>query len=308
MVDFRIHGQWARIHLFSVLVMQQFLQKIGLFFGGILLIVGGNTLLNYYFIQQTPIPLKSSRLLFMGDSHIRLGINPTLLPSAQNIAQQAEPYVLTFWKLKKLYSTVRPDTLLLGFGPQNITSYNDDKFGTHSFAPEMFRRSYTFENFKSLQSIDVDYKGYYRIFFQQMVLYPHRAHFDYIGSYLKIKTSNLRQVDKVLERHFFDEGKVQGISITAIAHLDSILQFCQQKKIVPILINMPVYPTYYEGIPVAIKERYELEKNRLIKQGIRIIDGAQITYPDHFYGDVDHLNGKGAKRFTKNLAKILSKY
>ena len=55
-------------------------------------------------------------------------LNPKLLYNTINISQGAEPYVLTYWKLKEILMLNKIDTLILGFAPHNISEYNDKKF------------------------------------------------------------------------------------------------------------------------------------------------------------------------------------
>ena len=87
-----------------------------------------NSLINIIFIKNQKLPLKKTSILIVGDSHTKKSLNPYYLKNSSNISQYAEPYVLTLWKLKKIFETYIPDTIIIGFSPHNSSQFNDFKF------------------------------------------------------------------------------------------------------------------------------------------------------------------------------------
>ena len=107
--------------------------------------------------------------MIVGDSHAAHALNPDLFISALNLSQGAEPYIITYWKLKATLDDVDPDTLIIGFNHYNISGVNDLKFFDDRLSSKMFERSYLIEDFGSIRNlIKIDYLQYY-IF----VCYPH---------------------------------------------------------------------------------------------------------------------------------------
>jgi hypothetical protein len=53
-------------------------------------------------------------------------------------------------------------------------------------------------------------------------------------------------------------------------------------------------------------KRYISEKERLKKQNIIVLDFTDSFYEDSFYRNADHLNEKGALRFTDEIIQILT--
>jgi hypothetical protein len=201
---------------------------------------------------------------------------------------------------------VDPDTVMVGFAPHNISAFNDLKFSERVTASEMFKRSYPIENFKLIKSIDINYSEYYRVLWKQLCFFPKTDHFNYIGSYENRNLSKITDTKHTINKHYYAKNEFLGISETAIAYLDSMVNLCKSKGITPILVSSPVHNSYYSLIPKPINERFEIEKRRLEAEGILVIDKTSDFYPDSLYLNADHLNEKGASRFSKEIRKIIS--
>lgn len=57
---------------------------------------------NALLIENNPPVLPAAEVWIAGDSHTQNGLNPDLFRSALNVSQTAEPYFITYWKLKEL--------------------------------------------------------------------------------------------------------------------------------------------------------------------------------------------------------------
>ena len=131
-----------------------------------------NCSINYLIIKKSDIPVKKSKILIIGDSHPSRAVNPEILENAINVCQSAEPYIITFWKLKKIITQVQPEKVIIGFSPHNISNFNDLKFNNERWRLEMFKRSYLIEEFKLTNKITIDFKQYYIFLFKQLFLFP----------------------------------------------------------------------------------------------------------------------------------------
>jgi hypothetical protein len=285
--------------------MKQFLKNIVFFLLGIILISAINWNVNYLIIKNSEIKLNSSEILIIGDSHTKRGINPVLFNNAQNISQAAEPYLITFWKLKSVINKIDPDTVLIGFSPHNISNFNDLKFSDKTWSHEMFKRSYLIQDFKSLGNIPIDYYGYYTFLFKQLCLFPRLNHIHYIGKHKQSTESNISDVESVINRHYYFNNQKPGVSKIAINYLDSIINLCISNNIVPILINTPVHNTYKTKIPKEIQKDFIFEINKWSSKDIKVINYESTKYHDTFFFDSDHLNNFGAAHFTTTLIQLI---
>jgi hypothetical protein len=234
--------------------MNKFIIKVLIFLVVLLCYFGINTAVNLIIISNLKPDIKRSETLIIGDSHPQKALNPELFANTQNISQTAEPYLITYWKLKSLLDIVDPDTVIVGFAPHNISAFNDLKFSKRSTASEMFKRSYPIQNFKLVKSIEIDYSEYYRVLWKQLCFFPKTDHFNYIGSYENRNLSKITDTKHTINKHYYAKNEFLGISETAIAYLDSMVNLCKSKGITPILVSSPVHNSYYSLIPKPINE------------------------------------------------------
>lgn len=281
--------------------MKKFFKNISFFLLGLIIIFVINFSVNYLIIKNSEIKIKSSGMLIIGDSHTRRSINPILLNNAQNISQNAEPYIITYWKLKSLVNKVDPDTVLIGFAPHNISDFNDLKFSEKTWMSEMFERIYLIQEFKSLNNITIDYNSYYTFLFKRYCLFPRLNHIHFLGGYTNSNKSDISNNKKTIERHFHFNNRSSNISQLSINYLDSIIDLCILNNIVPILINTPVHTSYKENIPEKIQIEFNLEKEKKKKNNITIIESNSKEYRDSLFFNSDHLNNYGSEIFTKKL-------
>lgn len=281
--------------------MKKFFKNISFFLLGLIIIIVINFSVNYLIIKNSEIKIKSSGMLIIGDSHTRRSINPILLNNAQNISQNAEPYIITYWKLKSLVNKVDPDTVLIGFAPHNISDFNDLKFSEKTWMSEMFERIYLIQDFKSLNNITIDYNSYYTFLFKRYCLFPRLNHIHFLGGYTNSNKSDISNNKKTIERHFYFNNRSSNISQLSINYLDSIIDLCILNNIVPILINTPVHTSYKENIPEKIQIEFNLEKEKKKKNNITIIESNSKEYRDSLFFNSDHLNNYGSEIFTKKL-------
>jgi hypothetical protein len=285
--------------------MKRFLKNILLFNSILLAYFLINFSINKIIISNNPVKLKGNTVV-MGDSHTMTGINPKLLTNTVNISQTAEPYIVTYYKLKHVVKHNRMDTLMLGFSFQNIASFNDKKVLDPFWCHEVFDRTYSIISLNDLKGIEINYSSYARSIVKNMLLFPKLDHQGFIGNFRERKTAlNLKKhnVHKTIDRHFeLKNSSDAGISATSISYLDSIITLCQHKKITLVLISTPLHYKYRELIPKTVESKYYELSELIKKKDIRILDFSSYTFPDNYFADFDHLNTKGADVFTKMIS------
>lgn len=285
--------------------MRKFFVKSAIFMLFPVLYFGINMLINQYLFTHQEVKMEKKQVMIAGDSHAMKGLDPQYFTSAVNIAQTAEPYVLTYWKLKKIFNTVVPDTLILSCSPHNISAFNDTKFSNDNWSTEMFRRCYPIQELEVVEKyVEVDYKAYYKVLWKQTAFYPKTNHIIYIGHYTNTTKSTFADCDSTVKRHFYQQGTAAGVSTLAIQYLDSIAQLCAAKKIEFILTGTPLHPLYLSRIPAGIMNTYNNLMAKYVLQHF-VYDRTTTVYPDSLYLNCDHLNRYGATRFTQEFLQAL---
>lgn len=281
--------------------MKRFLLKVIVFLIFLVLYLGVNMMINYFIYSNQSVNLKHTSILIVGDSHPQKSINPKFFKDAQNISQPAEPFVLTYWKLKSIFKSYRPDTLIIGFAPHNISQFDDLKFSNSGWSGEMFLRSYPIQELSKISNfIDIDYKVFYKTLWKQTALFPKRNHIHYIGKYTNSSKSNIDDWKTAIKRHYYHNGLKLGVSQVAVNYLDSIVNLTNSNKIKLIMVSPPVHERYLNNIPASIMKDYEKLTEKYNASHI-IFDKTRDDYPDSLYLNSDHLNKMGSKRFTLEL-------
>ena len=266
-----------------------------------------NSLINIVLIKKQKLTLEKTSILIVGDSHTQKSLNPYYLINSSNISQYAEPYALTLWKLKKIFETYIPDTIIIGFSPHNISQFNEFKFSNSKWANEIFERSYTIMNFHQMSDkIKINKKLLYKKIWKKIALYPQINHISYIGEYSNLKESNLSDVQSVINRHYFTNNKQLNTSNTSIIFLNSILKLCESKKIVIVLLGSPLHSNYLSKVPEGIIKSYDSLLN-IYRNEYLVFDYTYNNYVDSLFLDNDHLNEYGAKKFTLELNSFFDK-
>jgi len=286
--------------------MKKFIRKTTGFAIVPVLYLVANMLINYFIYSVQSVPIENAQILIIGDSHPQTSLNPELMKNAQNICQNAEPYVVTHWKLKKILESNTPETVILGFAPHNISQFNDLKFSNSKWSNEMFRRTYPIQNFSEIDNkIDVDFVSFYKTLFKQTAYYPKKFHGDYIGKYSNNKTTKTSDWESSIKRHYFSNTIELGVSEIAISYMDSIVALCRRKNIELVFVSQPVHENYLKNIPNPILSKYDFLVNEFRKKHL-VIDKTRSIYADSLFLNSDHLNEYGATKFTNEVVDILN--
>ena len=291
--------------------MKQFLYRTFLFTLIPVLYFGINSQINFGVYSNQEIPVDDTEVLIAGDSHPMTAINPYLFESAQNISMSAEPYAITYWKLRQIFQISLPEVLILGFAPHNFSDFNDVKFSAPRFSHEMFTRIYSMDKtVDKLEDIEpfapVDFVEYYKTFWKQTSFYPHNDHINYIGQFLIKNSSNLSDWQEIIQRHYYMEDSICNISELSEFYLDSIAGLCFQKNVDLILAGNPVHHNYYSAIPDRFIDAFNRIKAEFDDR-VLIVDKTSTVYPDSLFSNSDHLNVLGSRRFTGDIIDSIKK-
>lgn len=287
--------------------MKHFIIKLLVFLSIPLCYFGISSVINFLIYTNQSISIADTEILIVGDSHTELSLNPQYFRSSQNISQSAEPYFLTFWKLKRIFKQYIPDTLILGFAPHNISQFNDMKMSDSRWSSEMFLRSYPIEHYNEIgDRISIDYSAFYKILFKQIAFYPKNNHINYIGKYSNRISSNISDWESATKRHYFLNNIELGVSKVAISYIDSIANLCVSKNIALVLVSNPIHKNYLNNVPLSMIKEYKYLGNKY-KEKHLVIDKTRDVYPDSLFLNSDHLNEYGAIKFTREIIDELKK-
>jgi hypothetical protein len=121
---------------------------------------------------------------------------------------------------------------------------------------------------------------------------------DYISSN-KIKDAEVNSAKNAVERHTYNDWKYLKRNLD---YFTDIVNFCKVRSIKLVMVTTPKYHSYYDLVDNTTQQK---ETFRLIEELKNKYDIPYYNYlkdprfvADDFY-DADHLNEKGAEKFTK---------
>jgi len=244
--------------------------------------------------------------LIAGDSHLMTALNPAKFDRGDNICSGAEPYVMTYYKLKEIIrANPQINHILLGFSYHNLSAYQDIKIHGPR-AKSQFERYYPMLPMDLPDKVEVSSSKYYHTFLKELGLFPNLKDYNFIEGFRKFEPNlEKSEVEKTIDKHFYTHGEYVGISRYAAAFLDSIQHLTTQHQIDLTLVGAPLHYEYSEKVPEEIKTLYSELKEKYRARGINVLDHQQAAYPDAFFKDHDHLSSKGAEVFTEEILKTL---
>jgi hypothetical protein len=289
--------------------MRYFVQKLAIFLSILLIYFFVNWLVNNYTLKNIKPTIKGS-VLAIGDSYIQNAINPAFTKDWENIAQTAEPYYVSYFKLKKIMEDYPIDTIILGFSPHHISSYNDEKLQDPTFKNEILKRLYAITHKDKLKNLGIDNMDFLKVYLKNVILFPKLKHHAYVGSYYQRSGKNKNaeihlDAHQVIQNHFFEKEKLLNISQLSLNYLDSIMALAIKNHAQLILIATPVHPTYFEEIPLFFTTAWHNQKEFYEKEGLIVLNHQKFLEKDEYFFNSNHLNDKGAEFYTTYLVNQL---
>lgn len=244
----------------------------------------------------------NKEILLLGNSRIQYGINDDSLHNVLNLGLNADNYFFSYLKLKlmKKYNS-QINTVYLGYDKTSIFHYfksSEDKF--HPFYWDLLDMEdikFIFNEDRACLSSPLHWLK---------ILYPLLSFTEKIdikelgiGGYTYLKRDKLQQAIQ----NFKQLEEDTEIEQKQILYLDKIIHFCQENNMQLYFLNMPSYPISYN------KRNDEKLDSIAITQypQIKYYDYEFIYLPDSCYGDIYHINYKGANAFTSLFKKTILK-
>ncbi len=254
------------------------------------------------------LPLHA-RTIALGDSHIGCSVDPKVLAGSENIALAAEPYLLSWLKLRHIVARHHVDTVILGFAPHNLSDKDHRKFHDNGWATErLLKRLYPLTTMCEAVQLPLHKHTYVRTLFMNYCTTPLATHITYVGHFSGLGSKYHADSAATYARHFMEkDSTVAPLSEYGIACLDSIVALTRREHIALYLVGAPLHASYRRNVPAEYKARYADLSVRFAQEGVHVIDRTSLFQGDSLFANSDHLNGKGARRFTRELLRIMRK-
>ncbi|MFY8037044.1 MAG: hypothetical protein ACOVMQ_07750 [Cyclobacteriaceae bacterium] len=278
--------------------MKKFLVKVGIFFALLLVINLALFITTAYFVRKnTSFKLPDAKnILVLGDSQTETSINDSLLTNVANVSQSADAYLYSYVKLK-LFLDQNPqlDTILLSISYTNLNKEKDlwvtdtrYSWKIQTYLP--FFRPDDYVNFmfnKEFHRLWFRMPFYNKNFFLKRYTY---SDLDF-GGYEYLERQKLEE-DLKNQSNTAPEPTLK--SSYQEKYLFKIIEECKSRHVQLIFLTPPIYAKRINNFDTARYYRYYREK----LHEYPLLDFSDLSFPDSYYGDIEHLNFNGAKAFT----------
>jgi hypothetical protein len=260
----------------------------------------------YFILSKASFAIPKDRtILVIGDSHTECAIDDSIFTHSFNISHSGTVYLYSYIKLRKiLIENPHIDTVLVSFHGGSIQKSMDewtvgDKYilGLVPNYVSLLQREElpVFINNPTFYSaiIKVPVKCI-RAVLKFMVKHTLTYKDLYIGGYLKLDRYRLQQEIEQVENNTVLATEYSDYQID---YLLKIVALCAEKNVTLILFNTPTYDVEKYGNLKALHNFYNT-----YLPGTKYLDYSNFILPDYGYGDIGHLNFKGAEIFSTYLA------
>jgi hypothetical protein len=288
--------------------MKAFIKSIMLFFAlliGLILLIEVSTDAIIYKFAKFKL-MSTPKYIILGHSHPECAYNDTLIHNFKNLAQSGESYYYTYFKVKKiLEQNPSLEAVFIEYTNNQINySMNNwiwgDKYISNkyaNYAPFIPVR----DQFLLMQN---NLKGYLYAFSyanKHKIATLIRGDYNFtnkIGGYLNLvrnetdsllKCSNILNFEDDLRRNYSN-----NISETNLLYLRKIIQLVKKYDKKVFLIRSPQHPQYSEYKNETIYKRILEERF----SDVEYLDFSHFPLSDSAFGDLEHLNYKGAAIFS----------
>lgn len=251
-----------------------------------------------------------TKYLVLGHSHPECAFNDSFITHLKNLSESAESYYYTYFKAKKVIEqNPSIETVFIEFTNNQINESMNDwiweeayiDYGYPKYAPFMNSsdKKVLIKNNLSgfLNSSSLSFKNNF-----SHILNHNFSYSNSIGGYLSLKTNKTDSLLGCMKTNVFEE-KAIPLSEINLNYLSKLLRFCQEQGKNAILIRSPQHKKHsgYSN-----ESTYQQIRNSRYSS-IEYLDFSKFPLNNAEFGDLEHLNYKGAKIFSIWFDHLLNK-
>jgi hypothetical protein len=278
--------------------LNRFLRKFTKYIFIVLVTVTISFVAIFRYYQKHPFKYAYTTV-FLGDSRIEY-----LYKNGKNLGCNSEGLKHTYYKILALNKSKKLKTIYLGLSHHSFSGYFNEyltnemevlpRYFVITPKPMQMLNEYRFLNLHFL------FKKQFKLAWKSMTSTNNfiEGHFSYpFKSQVSIKKSQKR----IKQQFYQKNGDLQPFSMEQIQYLNVIKYYCRDNNIRLIIINTPVYESYFENIPQNYKQVYEQNTRDL-----EVIDMSHfLSNKTDFLPDGDHISFTAFKKCTSYLDSVV---
>jgi hypothetical protein len=293
--------------------MIRFFKRIGLFIFPLLFIVVCVAFVSKKIINSRTVFVlpSTTETLVLGHSQAECALNDSLIDKAKNLAQGGEAYFYTYQKLRKLLpENPQVKTVYLSFSNNQIEkkmdewTYDDQHLSNYfpKYSGQMDAEDYQLlmqHNPKKVIAGELKALKNNLTF----ILKNKRSYLDNNnwGGYLYLKRNKIDSLLKGNYNAFIKKETSSEISQINLNYLKKIVSLCNQSKAKLVFFRTPIHQKLFESYD---EKTFQSIRTKQFNS-IPFLDFHDFKLENDEYGDFNHLNFTGAKKFSEHFNAML---
>ncbi|MDR0422049.1 MAG: hypothetical protein LBH72_03445 [Proteiniphilum sp.] len=258
------------------------------------------------YLIQSKVSFKlpeGKHILVLGNSRTEQSVDDRIFSRATNFSQGAEAYLYSYCKLRKfLAENEQVDTVLLSFRGRTVR-LDDEQFFSKMYMADKIPHYLTLLEREDIAVFSGEKASFIYAVLQSPFLFFKEKIFNQastIGAYFESHRNKL-QVDIMRRNRKADRERDANISIYQKTYLLKIAELCKSKDVELILLNVPMYKPEVYG-----EKELSDDFHEAYMPDVKYMDYSSFPLPDSCYGDITHLNYRGARIFSQYLQERFS--
>lgn len=245
------------------------------------------------------IPFEEATNIVLGHSHPECALNDSIIDNFKNHARSGESVFYSYHKLVRIINENKKlENVFLDISNNQLTKRLPDKEIWRDSSANEYGMLFSYFSFNELQMLFQNNQMLSLFLIKDYIKRIFTNDFDYPsvrGGYLYLERDKLQeQIKNSLKGEQSEKAKLCMISIE---YISKIIQLCDENNLNLYLVRMPLHRDYLKYIDVIQDDLYfEVIEQYFSNQ--KFIDFKNFPLLDEDYGDLGHLNYKGAKKFS----------
>jgi hypothetical protein len=291
--------------------MRKFIKLTLLYLVAVTVLIFVLTFITEYVVnKKSSFKLNSSpKHLILGHSHPACAFNDSLIENTVNLSNPGESYFYTYFKAKQLIED-NPSikVIFIEFTNNQINESMDNWIWGEAFMNDRYPKYSPFIEYNDKMILArnnfYDFSASISLSLKEnsgRLLTQNYNYSKKIGGYRYLDRN---KTDSLVKAVPDDNSYLKKIKISErnLEYLSKTIQLCQEQNKKVILIRSPLHDQY---LGYTNEEVYqEIRKKRF--NSIEYLDFSNFPLSNSEFGDLEHLNYKGAEKFSKWFSELIN--
>lgn len=233
---------------------------------------------------------QDKHILLVGNSQPECAVNDSICTTIFNLSASSETSPISFVKIRQiLQDNPNIDTIMVGFNPLYVNNNADYWF----YSRQHYAEIAPFWSYDDFKCFPFNLQNFGLRSFRALLLNLNGL--KSLGGYNYLVRDKLQADIQRRESQSVSEEQPQGNKMSLL-YINKIIALCKKNDIKLIFINTPTYQAskYFDT-----QDFYRLYNDNFAT--IEFWDYIDMQLPDSCFGDINHLNHRGAKIFSETL-------